>query len=159
MDSKNIYICTFLIYIKWNFVTSMTSATMLILENITHIQFRVPLVEQVLLILLEHMISPPVFSGVHVTRSLVLCVMFCRSLFILLSIVLSVLRFTDSDYPTGILKLFLNLTLISCIFFSLIRVCVLIFLLSFHIKTNFFTQFLTFLGFPILDIIANNANF
>ena len=27
---------------------------------------------------------PPVFSGVHVTRSLVLCVMFCRSLFVLL---------------------------------------------------------------------------
>jgi hypothetical protein len=36
---------------------------------------------------------------------------------------------------------------------------VLIFLLSFHIKTKIFTQFLTFLGFPILDIIANNANF
>ena len=29
--------------------------------------------------------SPPVFSGVPVTQSLVLCVMFCRSLFVLLS--------------------------------------------------------------------------
>ena len=43
------------------------------------------------------------FSGVRVTRSLVLCVMFCRSLFALLSfylfaIVLSVLLpFTDSS--------------------------------------------------------------
>jgi len=30
------------------------------------------------------MSSPPVFSGVRVNRSLVLCVMFCRSLFVLL---------------------------------------------------------------------------
>ena len=29
----------------------------------------------------------PVFSRIHVTRSLVLCVMFCRSLFVLLSFV------------------------------------------------------------------------
>ena len=56
----------------------------------------------------EPLSSPPVFSGVRVTRSLVLC-MFCRLLFVLLSflaIVLSVLRFTDSYYPFGILKLF-----------------------------------------------------
>ena len=46
--------------------------------------------------------SPPVFSGVRVTRSLVLCVIFCRSLFVLLAIVLSVL----SDYPFGTFKLF-----------------------------------------------------
>ena len=52
-------------------------------------------------------------SGVRVTRSLVFC-MFCRSLFVLLylfrlaiGIVLSVLlRYTDSDYPFGIFKLF-----------------------------------------------------
>jgi hypothetical protein len=39
----------------------------------------------------------------------------CRSLFVLflLAIVLSVLRFTDSDYPFGILKLFLICTQIS----------------------------------------------
>jgi len=34
----------------------------------------------------EHLSSLPVFSGVRVTRSLVLCVMFCRSLFVLLSL-------------------------------------------------------------------------
>jgi hypothetical protein len=36
--------------------------------------------------------------------------MFCRSLFVifLVAIVLSVLRFTDSDYPFGILKFFLT---------------------------------------------------
>ena len=57
-----------------------------------------PLVEQKLLSLLEHLSSPLVFSGVRVT--LVLCVMFCRLLFVLflLAIELSVLfRFIDSD--------------------------------------------------------------
>jgi len=53
----------------------------------------------------EHLSSPLVFSGVHVTRSLVLCVCFVDH-FWLLAIVLSVLlRFKDSDYPFGILKL------------------------------------------------------
>ena len=49
----------------------------------------------------QHTSSSPDFSGVRVTRSLVFCVMFCRSLFVLfpLAIELSVLlRFTDSDY-------------------------------------------------------------
>jgi len=59
--------------------------------------------------------SPPVYSGVHVTRSLVSYVCFvdhCLSLctFFLLAIILSLLllRYTDSDYPFGILKLFLS---------------------------------------------------
>ena len=34
-------------------------------------------------VIFEHLSSPPVFSGVRVTRSLVLCV-FCRSLFVLM---------------------------------------------------------------------------
>ena len=71
--------------------------------------------EQEPLILPEHLSSPPVFSAVRVTRSLVFYVqkyMFCRSFFVLLylfllAIVLSVLlRYTDSDYPFGIFKLF-----------------------------------------------------
>ena len=45
---------------------------------------RVPLVEHELLTLPDHLSSPPVFRAVRVTRSLVLCVMFCRSLFVLL---------------------------------------------------------------------------
>ena len=40
------------------------------------LQRRVPLVEQELLTLPENLSSPPVFSGVDVTRSLVLCVCF-----------------------------------------------------------------------------------
>ena len=71
------------------------------------------LVEQELLALPEQLSSPQVFSGVSVTRSLVLCVNFCRSLLALLySFLLAIalyvrLRFTDSDYPFGILKLLL----------------------------------------------------
>ena len=69
--------------------------------------------EQELLTLPEHMSSRPVFNGVHVTRSLLLRVCFvdrCLSfVFFLLTIVLSVLlRYTDSDYPFGIFKLFLQ---------------------------------------------------
>ena len=60
--------------------------------------------EQELPTLLEDMNSPPAWSEVRVARSLVFCVMFCWSLFTLLTIVLSVLlRFTASDYPFGIL--------------------------------------------------------
>ena len=53
-----------------------------------------------------------VFSWVRVVQSLDFCVVFCRSLFVLLyfflfAIVLSVLlRYTNSDYPFGIFKLF-----------------------------------------------------
>jgi hypothetical protein len=45
----------------------------------------VPLVEQELLAIPEHPSSSPIISWVRDTRSLVLCVMFCRSLFVLLS--------------------------------------------------------------------------
>jgi hypothetical protein len=60
-------------------------------------------VEQELLTLPEHLSSPPVFSGVRVTQSLVLYVCFVdRCLFfvlLLLAVVLSVLlRFTDSFF-------------------------------------------------------------
>jgi hypothetical protein len=55
--------------------------------------------------------SPPVFSGVRVTRSYVLYVCLVdryHFVLVLLSIVLFVLlRYTDSDYPVGIFKLFL----------------------------------------------------
>ena len=46
---------------------------------------RVPLVEQELLILPEYLSYPKVFCVVHVARSLVLCGVFCRSMFIRLS--------------------------------------------------------------------------
>ena len=43
---------------------------------VTRLKRRVSLVEQELLTLPEHLNSPPVFSGVHVTRTLVLYVCF-----------------------------------------------------------------------------------
>ena len=73
-------------------------------ENV-YLTRRVSLVEQ------EHLSSPPVFSGVRVTRSLVLCVCFFKSLFVLflLAIVLSFfLRYTDSHYPFWYLQTLLN---------------------------------------------------
>jgi hypothetical protein len=79
-------------------------------KNRTRLARRVPLVEKELLTLPEHLSSSPSFSGVRATRSLLLCVVFCSSLFVLsyfflLTIVLSVvLRFTDSDYLFGIFK-------------------------------------------------------
>jgi hypothetical protein len=89
--------------------------------------------EQELLTLPEHLSSPPVVSGVRVTRSLVLYVclvdiVVCPFVLFLLAIVLSVLlllaivlsvlllltivlsvllRYTDSDWPFGIYKLIL----------------------------------------------------
>ena len=73
--------------------------------------------EQELLTPLEHLCEPPsVVSGVRVTQSLVLytfCICFvdrCSFVRFLLATVLSVLlRYTDSDYPFGIFKLFLRL--------------------------------------------------
>ena len=63
-------------------------------------------VEQELLILPEHLSSPPVLSGVRIARSLVFHVMFCRSLFValLLAIALSVLQLAASDYHFAIFK-------------------------------------------------------
>jgi hypothetical protein len=71
-----------------------------------------PLVGEELLTIPEHLSSPPVFSGIRVTRSLVFCVMFCRSLFVSFVLFLWPLcclsLFTHSDYPFGIFKLFLT---------------------------------------------------
>ena len=78
-------------------------------HQVPRVTWWVPHMEQELLTLVEHLNSPPVFSGVLVARSLVFYVMLSRSLFVLLVIVLSVhLRFTASDYCCGIFKLFLK---------------------------------------------------
>ena len=50
--------------------------SLLITGFVTKLTRRVPLVEKELLTLLEHLSSSPFFSGVHVTRSLVLYVCF-----------------------------------------------------------------------------------
>ena len=66
--------------------------------------------KQKLLILPHHLCPPAVVSEVCIARSIVFCVVVCRSIFVhfLLTIVLSFrLRFTSSDYSFGIFKLFM----------------------------------------------------
>jgi hypothetical protein len=57
----------------------------LITGVVTRVIRRVPLVEQELLTLPDHLRSPPVFNGLRVARPLGLSVMLCRSLFVHLS--------------------------------------------------------------------------
>ena len=57
----------------------------LITGFVTKKKRRVPHVEQELHTLTEHLSSPSVFSGVRVTRPLVLYVVFCRLLYVLFS--------------------------------------------------------------------------
>ena len=66
------------------------------------------LMERELLTLPEHLSSLPIFSGVRVTRFLVLCVMFCRSLFVLWSLFFWPLCSSILITPFGIFKLFLD---------------------------------------------------
>ena len=79
-----------------------------------YIKTTVPLVEQELLTLPEHLSSPPGFGWVRVPRSLVLCICFvdcCLPLCLFCFGDCVLLRFTDSDYSFGIVKLFLSLLL------------------------------------------------
>ena len=67
---------------------------------------RVPLLEQELLTLTGHLSSLPVFSGVRVAQSLIFCVVYCGSIFVLLFIMLSFRRLTNFDNLFDIFKLF-----------------------------------------------------
>ena len=53
---------------------------------------------------IDHLSSHPVFTGIRIAQSVVICAMFCRSFFVLflLAIALSVLRFTAPCYHFGI---------------------------------------------------------
>ena len=120
LNVLNQFHCKYIItqkYYKWPRICSVFVITIksfphswLIVGFVKRVTRRVPHVEQELLILPEHISSPLTFSGVRVAWSLVLCIMFCRSLFVLflLAIVLCVsLRSADLDFPFGIFKLFL----------------------------------------------------
>jgi hypothetical protein len=80
-------------------------------EFATRVIRRIPPVEQELLTLREPLSSSPGFSSVSVVRSLVFCVIFCRTLLVFLSLFFWPLysfvypfRFTDFHYPFGIFK-------------------------------------------------------
>jgi hypothetical protein len=71
--------CTHGFPYTWMYVVNTSYSfphSWLIIGFVTRLTRRVPLVEQELLTLPEHLSSPPVFSGVRVTWSLVLCVCF-----------------------------------------------------------------------------------
>jgi hypothetical protein len=83
---------------------------------VTRLLRRVPLVEKELPTLPEHLSSPPIFSWVRVTRSLVLCVCFvdCCLSFYTFSFghcVVCSSSIYESYYPFGIFKLFLSFLL------------------------------------------------
>ena len=98
---------------KWTWICSTSRFfphSWLITGFVTGETLRMLLVEQELPTLQEQPSSPLVFSGVRVSRSLIFCVVYCivcPFVLFLLTIVSQVLRFTDSDYPFGIFKLFL----------------------------------------------------
>ena len=76
----------------------------LITRFVTRLTWRVPHLEQELIYLPEQLSSPLVFSGVLVC---LICVVLYRSLFVNLTIVLSLLQFTASEDTFGIFSLFL----------------------------------------------------
>ena len=102
---------------KWSRICSICRKQFPVLSSImtgfvTRLTRQVSLMQEELLTLPEHLSSPPGFSGVRVTRSIVLCVCFvdrCLSFCTFFwAFVLSVLLwYTESDYPFGIFKLFL----------------------------------------------------
>ena len=68
-----------------------------------------PHVEQELLTLPGYLSSSPIVRVIRVTRSLVLWLVFCRSMFVLLlSVIALTVLITASDYPFDIFKLFVN---------------------------------------------------
>ena len=69
----------FVVSTSWYFAHSWV-----IIGFVTRITRRVPLVEQELLTLPEHLSSPPVFSGISCYSIFSFMSMFCRSLFVLL---------------------------------------------------------------------------
>ena len=80
-------ICVAIYFCPYHF--PVLSSFMTYHRVVTRLTRRVPLVEQELLTLSEHLSSPPVFSGVRVTRSLVLyvcfvdrCLFFCTFTFV-----------------------------------------------------------------------------
>jgi hypothetical protein len=79
--------CRFLIHDVFTglFMTYSPGYSWRITGCVTSVKRQVPHVEQEVLILQDHMTSSPVFIGVRVDWSLVFYVLFCRSLFVLLS--------------------------------------------------------------------------
>ena len=74
----------------------------------TRVTQQVPLEEQTLITLSDHQSAFPVFRGVRVAQSLVLCEVFCRSLYPFLSVIVY-LHFFDLRLPITPLLYLLSL--------------------------------------------------
>ena len=101
----------------------------------TRVTRRVQLVWQELLTLLEYLSTLPAFSGVRVTQSLVLCAMFCSSLFVPLSVFfwsLCCLSFCLLVIVLSVLLSFGHCAVCSSVFWSLccLFFCLLVIVLS-----------------------------
>ena len=107
-------ICDQALFSYFLFVYLFSLPMSFVIGFVTRLRRRLSLVEQELLTLPEHLSSPLVLVG-FVLLSLqfyvyVLQIVVCPFVLFLLAIVLSVLlRYTDSDYPFGIFKLFLSI--------------------------------------------------
>ena len=115
---------------KCSICLNITKISWLITKFVTRWTRRMSLVEQELLTLPEHLCSPPVFSGVRVTRSLFL---YCRSLFV---------------------HLYLFFWPLCCLFFFDIRI-----LITPLVSSNYSWIILIlvmFLPFPNISIILSN---
>jgi hypothetical protein len=101
--------------------------TCYICTSTTRVARRVSLVEQEIRILPEHLSPFTIFSGDCVAQASFFCIVFCRTLFVLLllSTVLSdLLRFTTSDYPLWYLKTCLMMSLL-CLCYSITRMYIM----------------------------------
>jgi hypothetical protein len=81
---------------------------------LTRLTLQVPQVEQKLFIFPEHLSSPPLFYWRSCYSTFSFMCMICRSLFVFLYFffwpLCCLFRFTDSNYPFGIFKLFFSLS-------------------------------------------------
>jgi hypothetical protein len=82
VGARKIYLCYLYLLtytgVQHDFHTRLCFCHLTVTQRVSH-------VDQELLTLPEHPSLPSVFIGVRVSRCLVFCVMFCRSLFVLLS--------------------------------------------------------------------------
>ena len=119
----------------------------LITGFVTWITRRVPLVEQKVLTFSEHPSSPLVCNGVCVARSFLFCAMFCRSLFVLLLLLVWPL------YYLSFFDLQLMIIPLSSLNLSYMLGCTL------HSACLCFTSFVfVFLGCLLVSVLLSSCN-
>jgi len=118
---------------------------------VTRLTRRVSLVEQELLTCTEHLISPPIFSGVHVTRSLVLLVCFVDRCLSFCNFSFGHCVVCSSSIYGFWLHLWYLQTLLSCGF--LCKICYLFFFVHQSIAMVNFTYILLYYIFSLIFVL------